>query len=245
VEAPRSAALIINSGTLSGLVACWAEGVVRQGAAAGSDKGAFRTAAPLAWFGIDDRPARLRRREAVERQVQLCGLSGVLERQLVRFEAPPAASHSAPAEALCIGARTTAMLVSAAIEAASLGLSRVIWPVHAGAAPEVDTSVLADVCDRALMVGQLVGQDLMRVADAGVLGIRIETPYADLTDAELMDLALDMDVPLGACWWCLNEDKDMCGQCSGCMRWREALLAVDPAGRLDIRVLATQSLKTV
>jgi hypothetical protein len=29
------------------------------------------------------------------------------------------------------------------------------------------------------------------------------------------------------------------------MRWREALLAVDPAGRLDIRVLATQSLKTV
>jgi 7-cyano-7-deazaguanine synthase in queuosine biosynthesis len=54
-----------------------------------------------------------------------------------------------------------------------------------------------------------------------------------------------MDVPLGACWWCLNEDKDMCGQCSGCMRWREALLAVDPAGRLDIRVLATQSLKTV
>lgn len=93
------------------------------------------------------------------------------------------------------------------------------------------------------MVGQLVGIDIARVGDAGASGVRIETPYADLTDAELMDLALDMDVPLNACWWCLNEDSEVCGQCSGCMRWREALLAVDPAGRLDIRVLAAGPLK--
>jgi 7-cyano-7-deazaguanine synthase in queuosine biosynthesis len=135
------------------------------------------------------------------------------------------------------------MLLSAALEAASLGLSRIIWPIHAGAAPEVDVAALADVCDRALLAGQLVGLDLARLA-AGATptrGVRIETPYADLTDAELMDLALDMDVPLHACWWCMNEDAKMCGQCSGCMRWREALRAVDPAAHLDIQVLADNS----
>ena len=128
------------------------------------------------------------------------------------------------------------MLLSAAIEAASLGLSRVIWPIHAGAAREVDTDALADVCDRALLIGQLVGLDTARAA--GVTSIHIETPYADLTDAQLMDLALDMDAPLHACWWCLNDGPAACTQCAGCMRWREALAAVDPAARLDIEVLA-------
>ncbi len=135
------------------------------------------------------------------------------------------------------------MLLSAAIEAVSFGLSRVIWPIHAGAAKDVNTDALADVCDRALLAGQLVGLDVARAgaADGAALvrSVRIETPYADLTDAELMDLALDMDVPLNACWWCLNEDARPCAHCSGCMRWREALAAVDPAGRLDIQILAT------
>jgi hypothetical protein len=108
----------------------------------------------------------------------------------------------------------------------------------------VNTDTLADVCDRALLAGQLVGLDVARLGSAGdgapmAKGLRIETPYADLTDAQLMDLALDMDVPLHACWWCLNEDAKPCAHCSGCMRWREALAAVDPAGRLDIQVLAT------
>lgn len=193
---------------------------------------------PVAWFPPDDRPARSRRRAAVERQVELCSLSGFSERVVMRFESP---AHAGVHETIASGARDTAMLLSAAIEAASLGLSRVIWPIHAGAAKEISIDALADICDRALLIGQLVGLDIVRAAGDGNGSLRIETPYADLTDAQLMDLALDMDVPLSAAWWCMNEDARPCGQCAGCMRWREALVAVDPAGRLDIQVLATTS----
>jgi hypothetical protein len=236
--------LIINSGLLPGMLACWAEGVVRptssrRGHAAtpsnGDGGGGGGANAPIAWFPPDDRPARECRRSAVTRQVELCSLAGFSERVVMRFE-PPA--HAGVQEAISSGARDTAMLLSAAIEAASLGLSRVVWPIHAGAAREISVDALADICDRALLVGQLVGLDVMR-ADAGGGSIRIETPYADLTDAQLMDLALDMDAPLSAAWWCMNENDRLCGHCAGCMRWREALAEVDRAGRLDIQVLTT------
>ncbi len=205
----------------------------------------------MAWFPGDDRPARAKRREAVIRQVELCSLSGMSERNTIRFECPTLAAGGASpqspgaglAEPIGAGAKATAMLLSAAIEAVSFGISRVIWPIHAGAAKDVNTDALADTCDRALLAGQLIGLGVARAgsteATSLVRSVRIETPYADLTDAELMDLALDMDVPLHACWWCLNEDARPCAHCSGCMRWREALAAVDPAGRLDIQVLAT------
>lgn len=228
----RGPALIMNNGTMPGLVACWSEGVVRPAAV---KKGPEQHGA-VAWFPTDDRPAREKRRAAVQRQVELCALAGMSERSVVKFEP---SVHATVHEAISSGARTTAMLLSAAVEAAGLGLTRVIWPVHAGAAREVDTDLLADVCDRALLVGQLVGLDRSRIAHGPGGGIRIETPYADLTDAQLMDLALDMDTPLHAAWWCLNDDDKACGQCAGCMRWREALVEVDPAGRLDIQILAT------
>ncbi len=230
-------ALIINAGTLPGLLACWSEGVVRPASVhrapqAGTDV----PSAPIAWFPPDERPARARRKYAVERQVELCSLAGFSERVVMRFD-PPA--HAGVHETIASGAKETAMLLSAAIEAASLGLSRVLWPIHAGAAREVSVDTLADICDRALLIGQLVGLDVVRASGEQQVGLRIETPYADLIDAMLMDLALDMDVPLSAAWWCMNEDARACGQCAGCMRWREALVAVDPTGRLDIHVLAT------
>jgi hypothetical protein len=230
VEETRGPALIINDGSLAGLVACWAEGVVRP--AANRKPGAAQTA-PMAWFPMDDRPARERRREAIGRQVELCSLAGFSERMVMRFDVP---LHAAVHEGAARGGKQSAKLFSAAVEAISLGMSRVIWPIHAGAARDVDIDALADVCDRALLVGQLVGLDAPRSADSAAL--RIETPYADLTDAQVMDLALDMDVPLHAAWWCLNEDPQPCGQCAACMRWREALAAVDPVGQLDIQVLA-------
>jgi hypothetical protein len=244
-------ALIINTGTLPGLVASWAEGVVRAGTVAA--KPAPTDTRCMVWFPHDDRPARARRRDAVIRQVDLCSLAGMSERNTLRFDCPTqnAATPNAAAlpEHIGSGAKTTAMLLSAAIEAASFGFSRVIWPVHAGAAKDINTDNLADICDRALLAGQLIGLDLARAGNSAantplVRGVRIETPYADLTDAELMDLALDMDVPLHACWWCLNEDERPCAHCSGCMRWREALVAVDPAGRLDIQVLAAAPIGT-
>ncbi len=234
VDSFRTTPLIINNGTLPGLVACWSAGVVRP-AATKPGGGSGGGVGPVAWFPLDDKPARERRRAAVARQVELCALTGMSDKATVRFDLP---AHSNLHQAIAAGARTDAMLLSATIEAAALGLSRVIWPVHLGGTREVDTDALADVCDRALLIAQLAGLDRSRLGASGGT-IRIETPYADLTDAQLMDLALDMDTPLHAAWWCMNDDDRACGQCAGCMRWREALVQVDPAGRLDIQVLAT------
>jgi hypothetical protein len=35
----------------------------------------------------------------------------------------------------------------------------------------------------------------------GVEPFRIQVPYADLTDRQLADLVLDMDLPIWTCWW--------------------------------------------
>src|SRR5205807_2680217 len=98
------------------------------------------------------------RRDAARGQVDLCTLSGLSERQLIRFEAPspPSPPHAHLPEGLACAAKATAMLLGAAVEAAALGIGRVIWPVHAGTTDAVDIEALADVCDRALLIGQLL-----------------------------------------------------------------------------------------
>lgn len=228
-------ALIINQGSIPGLVASWAEGVVRTRRAGAED------ALPMAYFPSDDRPARPSRHEAVRRHVELCNLGGMSERQMVRCDAP-AAGIAGLTEALVTGSKQSAMLISSVLEATTLGLNRVVWPIHAGAAEEIDVAQLADVCDRAMLVSQLIGIDAARTSDRGIV---IETPYADLNDAQMVELALDMDVPIQQAWWCLNEQPAACGHCSSCMRWREALRQVDPAHTLDLQVLieAPDSLK--
>lgn len=191
----------------------------------------------MAYFPVDDRPARTLRRDAVTRHVELCRLAGMSERQMVRCDAP-AAGIAGLSEGLVTGAKQSAMLISAVLEATTLGLSRVVWPIHAGASQDIDITQLADICDRAMLVAQLIGLDSTRTTDRA---ISIQTPYADLNDAQMMELALDMDVPVHNAWWCLNEQPSACGHCSACMRWHEALRTVDPAGILDIHVLTGPS----
>ena len=192
----------------------------------------------------------------VERQVTLCGLASFTDREILRA----AAFNDDAADTLIARAHTTAMLVSAAVEAIRSGLSRVVWPIHAGPAPEIDLDTLADICDRALLVSQLMTIDQPRVAvgrygagkpptgngtsGGGGAGsssgeaIKIETPYADFTDGELLDVALDLDVPLAACWWCTSDESETpCGKCTECTRWRQALTSVDPQGLLDAESL--------
>ncbi len=219
--------LVIHHGSIPGLVACWAEGVMRARGAPEDRK------LPMAYFPGDDRPARVPRRQAVARHVEMCRLAGVSERQMIRCDSP-VAGIAGLGEHIVAGARQSSMLMSAVLEAITLGLDRVVWPIHAGAAAEVDLANLADICDRALLVGQLIGLDMQRLGDQT---IAIETPYADLNDSQLLELALDMDVPVQSAWWCLNEQPGPCGHCSACMRWREAFRTVDPAGTLDVAVL--------
>lgn len=207
-------ALVINDGRLAGLVATWGEARSASGRATAES-------VSVLWIPEDDRPQRERRVAAVRRQAELCHLGEPVERALVSF-APgrPGTALGMLSEDLITSSRLTVMLASACLEAAARGLDRVVWPIHVGGADgsQMNLDELTDVCDRALLVSQLVSLDLPRTG--GRMGVRILTPYVDFTDAQMMDLALDMDAPLGACWWCLNDQAEPCGQCGQCLRWQ-------------------------
>lgn len=116
--------------------------------------------------------------EAIERQSAVTGL------RLVR-------------EPAAIDPRDlTAMLLTAVRAAGRLGLDRVLWPVLG------QDAVGADAPERARLVSQLAAFD----APDG-RSIRVLTPLADLTDAQVLELALDLDAPLdaGACVWTERE----------------------------------------
>lgn len=233
--------LIINDGSLGGLLACWSEGVVRSNLV---NAGASPAASGLtAWMPADDRPCFKRRRAVVESQVELCALAGWSDRQLLRAEGLAAALP----EGAAAGVRATTLLLCACLEARARGLTRIVWPVHLGGigngggdGQDRQLEELAAAADRALLVSQLMVVDSAGSHAPGhspALLPRIETPYIDFTDAQLMDLALDMDAPLGSCWWCVNDQETPCEQCAQCMRWREALITVDPARSLSLQTL--------
>lgn len=232
-------ALIITDGGVGGLLACWAEGVVRAQMDAAALRTAERTVSaartrekdprPVAWLAPLPMPARQRRREAVERHAELCSLLSVVERPVEPFERDVAGGMGeALLKDVVTGAAATRLLLAAAEDAVRLGLSRIVWPVHlgdgtrgagpAGRASGVDR--LASVFERALLVGQLASIDLAEslreegVRSAGK-GVAIETPYVDFTDVQMMELALDMDCPVAAesgAWVCEREGGGSKGQ---------------------------------
>ena len=135
------------------------------------------------------------------------------------------------------GLTDTGTLLSAGLAALSLGLSRVVWPVHLGghggaesAGAESETAIhgpqidaIADAYDRAMLAARLLSIDAAR---DGCGAITIETPYIDFTDTDLLDLAADLDAPLSAVWWCARDEDASgaagCGRCIECRRWDAA-----------------------
>lgn len=102
---------------------------------------------------------------------------------------------SATASSASEGERESVAMLSACHLAASLGCTRVIWPVSAAASDSIDLDRLAAIADRALVVSRLAS------LDTPPLGVTIEAPYAELTDRQIADLALDIGAALETCWW--------------------------------------------
>ncbi|MCW5766118.1 MAG: 7-cyano-7-deazaguanine synthase [Phycisphaeraceae bacterium] len=258
-------ALIIADGGLPALLAMWMEGVVRRPPPAarppmrparsaaieggggagvvvgGADEESLRLAPHLVF-----RPAGLSPPawEAVERAAEICQLGRVINGS-AGGEAELAVGLEPPETAA--GLAESRLLLDACEEAVRQGLTRIIWPVQLGpgrlgqSADPDRVRAIARAADRALLASRLAALD----APASAAGLRIETPWLDLTDDQIADLAADADAPVSAAWWCVgaggggaggeaaegmggatSEECTACGRCAACRRWGGALGAV-------------------
>lgn len=113
-------------------------------------------------------------------------------------------------------------LLAVLLLAARLQCSRVVWPVHAGGHESIDLDRLSQIADRGLVASKYAG--LCSSASTAV-GLHVDTPFADLTDRQLADLAIDIDAPIDACWWWTAGERGGDDQREK-SRWTKALQAM-------------------
>lgn len=234
--------LVITDGGPASLLACWAEGVCRP--AVGADSAARLAASRqgvAAWapssIGV---PAAA----AIDRFAEVCHLTRVLRTPIA---GDAGGRHADLPAKLRTGLAASELLMAACIEALRHNIHRVIWPIQLGG-PNIPTDqinldeldLVADAFDRALLCARLLA------IDAGPRGLLIETPYIDFTDAQLMDLAADMDAPVNLAWWCRvgqTTESVACGSCPECLRWSQALLeaGLHSLHTPEIRVLSKET----
>lgn len=194
-----SRVLVLNDGDIPGLVACAAAAEAAMGVTEVRER-------PLVLPFPSSIARATARTAAVQRQAELLTLG------LLPAISPAVESADAEAE--------IRDLVAAAYGAARAGIDTVIWPVSAATGEAFDLDRLGAAADQALLVGRLVALDAAR---HGVPGIRIETPYLDLTDTQLADLAADLAAPLESVWWWQGWGGEDVPAAQARARWAPAL----------------------
>lgn len=95
------------------------------------------------------------------------------------------------------------MLLEAAQIAMKLGIRKVIWPIRL-VRPESSQSIdemvdkIGRTIDRATLASRLASLDTDHTTAVDVV---IETPFVDLSNEQVADLAGDMAIPIETCWW--------------------------------------------
>jgi hypothetical protein len=178
--------IILSDGGLSSLVACCAVG--EELALAGVAPAETHQHA-IILPAITQPAAALLQHKASAAQADLFGLG------LCGQDVRPLAHALPQADA---DEREAVELLGALLLAARLGCERVLWPVSAGAGESVDIDRLAQITERSLAAARLASASSGARAAVRLV---VDTPYAELSDRQLADLALDMGVPLASVWW--------------------------------------------
>ncbi|TVQ54041.1 MAG: hypothetical protein EA377_06550 [Phycisphaerales bacterium] len=166
-------------------------------------------------------PAQSRRSAMVQRHLD--------QLDLVTHELlpPPPAQITGPAYRL-LDAYT---LVLAAGAARTHGVSRILCPFHVGHDVEAIGEVVRQIdaltdlirdCGSNDETGPSAGPPEGPSAGPAAGDVLIDVPLVDLTEADVIKLADDCDVPLDAFWPCEHGEPVPCGQCASCRTWREA-----------------------
>lgn len=91
---------------------------------------------------------------------------------------------------------STTLLAGARIAAAA-GAAQLIWPVAVNA----DLDRMCREADRALLISRLITLEPELSPAAGAGRFEVQAPLLDLSDAQVAELAIDLDVPVWRCWW--------------------------------------------
>jgi len=182
-------ALVISDGSVAGLVASAiaSEEMVRR-----ENLGVQET--PIVLLVPGPGVERGLAAQAVARQ---CEAYGLVNAERLGAEDRGAVGGSDIGE----GLRRSGVLLRAGAVALANGCRRVIWPVQDGEETPGEPARVGQVArelDRALLAGRLVS---LEAEDAGLPEVTFETPFVDLSDEQLADLAVDLSVPLEMCWW--------------------------------------------
>jgi hypothetical protein len=104
-------------------------------------------------------------------------------------------------DALPPGMRDSMCLLTALHTARLAGCERVVWPIqyhNDDSSIGGDLDRIAAAVDRAQLIGRLA---LLESPRSGSDAVRIDAPLVDLTDAQIADLAVDVDAPVYLAWW--------------------------------------------
>jgi hypothetical protein len=97
-----------------------------------------------------------------------------------------------------LGQLQSRILTEAAYLALSVGIKKVVWPIRIPTDHPDRIQAIGDTIDRAMLIARLVTLDATTDTAPEV---SIDTPFVDLNDDQIFELARDMPVPLETCWW--------------------------------------------
>lgn len=188
--------VIISDGGVESLLACAMAHEQQQ--LSGSDSSEASVLLPGWWEWTEEIDLMISAVDpAVVRQAGVYGLD-IFPNQSVY----PPDDHRVLSEC-SIGSIQSRILVEAAQTALRAGIRKVVWPIRL-MRPESDQGVdqlveqIGITIDRAILASRLASLD----ADEGTgVDVVIETPFVDLSNAQLADLASDLAIPLETCWW--------------------------------------------
>jgi len=168
----------------------------------------------------DGREARLTRRSFVRKQAQAMGITRVTE-----LSVPHLFGHGygrAP-DGGPLGLLTRPQLLLASIaEAKHQQAQAIVWPVSVNGDPKQG----ALATEQAVLCEHLAESESEQTP-------RIETPLAEMTDQQVIELGGQLNVDWSLAWSCARPGEQPCHACAGCRRRAQAF---DKAGIVDTLV---------
>lgn len=144
------------------------------------------------------------RRLAVERHAEIFSAQELLIADVA--EAGLASNHDGG------GVRQGLLLLTALAMANEMGCAKLVWPIQGGYDPER--------VGRLVTMAQLAGEMAELEQEGG--SVALSLPIVDLTDAQMVDLADDLGLPMQTFWPCERTTPEPCGACHECLRWQAA-----------------------